>query len=905
MWYTKTIGQVAEEHGVDPASGLTSFEAQRRLEKHGRNTLKEEKQKSIVALFFSQLKDALIYVLLAAVVITIVIGEYVDAGIILLVVVLNGIIGVIQEYKAARAVAALKKMSSPHALVRRDGGTVEIPSEEVVPGDVVILDAGRFVPADLRLTEAVQLQVDESVLTGESLPVTKSPEVLEGDEGTPLGDRKNMAFMSTLVTAGRGEGIAVATGMDTEIGEIAESLGEEEEGLTPLQKRLEELGRMLGFLALGICVLIFVIALFQQRDLFEMFLTAVSLAVAAIPEGLAAIVAIVLALGVTRMSKINAIVRRLPAVETLGCVNIVCSDKTGTLTRNEMTVVRVVTPEGGRDIPAVDMPAVTDSPAGTEEGAEDDHASPDEKTLAAAMTLCNDAIWHAGEGTGDPTEVALVVFARRLGLSKDTLEKDHERVAEKPFDSDRKRMSTVNRLHDGYRINTKGAVDTILDVCTHVAARGGVEPLTENRRDEILSAVEEMSGRALRVLGAAYRDVSSVPDTEELEHELVFLGMVGMIDPPRTEVRDSVATAQQAGITPVMITGDHKRTAFAIARELGIAESEEQCISGAELDALSEEAFQRTAGGYRVFARVSPEHKVRIVRTLKAAGNIVSMTGDGVNDAPSLKAADIGVAMGITGTDVSKGAADMVLTDDNFTTIIRAVEAGRNIYNNIKKAVIFLLSCNLGEVIAIMASILFGWIVPLLPTQILWINLVTDTLPALALGVDPPGRDVMKEKPRPPSESFFSGGAAVRAVIGGLLIGSLTLVAFFIGLRERGFAPGAKDLPEAVITYARTMAFVVLAVSQLFYSLSMRSRERSILSIGLLSNRYLAGAVVLGILLQLAVISVPVLAGAFKLHTVSGADWLLVFGLSLIPLVVNEALKPLTRRLARSRKPGV
>ncbi len=887
MWYTRSIEQVAGELGVRPADGLTVSEAALRLEKTGRNTLKEEKQRSIPALFFSQMKDMLIYVLLAAVIITIILGEYVDAVIILFVVVLNGIIGVIQEYKAAQAVEALKKMSSPHALVRRNGKTVEIAAEEVVPGDVVILDAGRIVPADLRLIKTVELHIDESALTGESLPVDKAPEALEGDGGIPVGDRRNMAFMSTLVTTGRGEGIAVATGMETEIGRIAESLGGEEEGLTPLQKRLEELGKMLGYLAMGVCIVIFIIALFQKRDLFEMFLTAVSLAVAAIPEGLAAIVAIVLALGVTRMAKINAIVRRLPAVETLGCVNIVCSDKTGTLTRNEMTVVRVVTSGGGRDISA-EPPVIKGDTVQT--------------ALAETMALCNDATWSEEGSTGDPTEIALVILAERFGLGKAALEKEHKRVSERPFDSVRKRMSTVNRLGDGYRINTKGAVDTILDVCSHVAVGEGVEPLSEESRKEILVGAEEMSERALRVLGAAYRDTSSVPDREDMEHDLVFLGIAGMIDPPRTEVRDSVVTAKQAGITPVMITGDHKRTAFAIARELGIADSEGECISGSELDALSEESFARTVDRYKVFARVSPEHKVRIVRALKKAGHIVSMTGDGVNDAPSLKAADIGVAMGITGTDVSKGAADMVLTDDNFTTIIRAVEVGRNIYNNIKKAVIFLLSCNLGEVITIMASILFGWVIPLLPTQILWINLVTDTLPALALGVDPPDRDVMKEKPRPPSESFFAGGATVRTVLGGLLIGTITLAAFVLGLGEHGFAPGAENIPEAVVAYARTMAFVVLAVSQLFYSLSMRSREHSIFRVGLMSNRYLAGAVVVGILLQLMVISIPPLAGAFKLHSISGADWLLVFGLSLIPLMANEVIKPLTLRIVHSRK---
>jgi len=761
---------------------------------------------------------------------------------------------------------------------------VEIPAEEVVPGDVVILDAGRIVPADLRLIKTVQLHIDESALTGESLPVDKDPEVLEEDQEIPV--EHGLYVHPGYYRPGRGNSGSNRYGNRDR--PYSRKPWRGRGGSYPLQKRLEELGKMLGYLALGVCVAIFIIALFQKRDLFEMFLTAVSLAVAAIPEGLAATVAIVLALGVTRMSKINAIVRRLPAVETLGCVNFVCSDKTGTLTRNEMTVVRVVTTGGGRDISAGSSVIKGDSV---------------QRALAETMALCNDATWSEEGSTGDPTEIAQVVLAQRFGFGQDTPENEHERVSEKPFDSVRKRMSTVNRLGEGYRINTKGAVDTLLDVCSHAAVGEGVEPLTEERRKEILVGTEEMSERALRVLGAAYRDTPSVPDRDVMEHDLVFLGMAGMIDPPRTEVRGSVVTARQAGVTPVMFTGDHKRTAFAIARELGIAETEGECLSGSELDALSEETLGRAVDRYRVFARVSPEHKVRIVRAFKEAGNIVSMTGDGVNDAPSLKAVrTTGVAMGITGTDVSKGAADMVLTDDNFTTIIRAVEAGRNIYNNIKKAVIFLLSCNLGEVITIMSSILFGWVIPLLPTQILWINLVTDTLPALALGVDLPGRNVMKEKPRLPSESFFAGGAAVRAVVGGLLIGALTLTAFVLGLREHGFAPGAKNTPEAVITYARTMAFVVLAVSQLLYSFSLRSREHSIFRVGLLSNRYLAGAVVVGILLQLMVISIPPLAGAFKLHSISGTDWLLVFGLSLLPLAFNEVLKPLTRRIVLARQ---
>lgn len=869
MWFLKSQEEVLQELQVNASIGLTTEEAKTRQEQYGANKLKGKPKKSLIALFFQQLRDMLIYVLLGAAVITLAIGEYVDTIIILIVVVLNAVIGVIQENKAEKAIEALQQMTTPRSLVRRDGEVKEIDSEHIVPGDIVILDAGRFIPADLRLIVSVNLQIEESALTGESVPSGKDAADLFGDPKTPIGDKTNMAFMSTLVTYGRGEGVAVATAMETEMGIIAKILDEDMKEMTPLQKKLDELGKILGYTAIGICVFIFIIGLIQERDLFEMFLTAISLAVAAIPEGLPAIVAIVLALGVTRMSKINAIVKKLPAVETLGSVNIICSDKTGTLTQNKMTVVKHYTVD-----PLGDQPLVE---------------------LIKAFVLCSDANFENGQSIGDPTEVALVVFGERNNLMKRSLDAEYRRVSEKPFDSDRKLMSTLNETEIGYRVHTKGAIDQLVHISTLALVEGKIVPLTEEMKQQILKAAEAMSNDALRVLGVAFKDTDQLISPDEMEQNLTLLGFVGMIDPPRIEVSDSIREAAIAGITSVMITGDHKNTAVAIAKQLGIAHSIEQSMIGAEIDEMSDEAFSQKIRDIRVFARVSPEHKVKIVKAFKSQGNIVSMTGDGVNDAPSLKYADIGVAMGITGTDVSKGASDMILTDDNFTTIVQAIREGRNIYLNIRKAVIFLLSCNLGEVVAILASILFAWPVPLLATQILWVNLVTDTLPAIALGVDPGEEDVMKRKPRDPKESFFAKGAGLRAILGGFLIGAVTLVAFYLGLSEHGYSLGSGDIPENVMTYARTMAFVVLAATQLLYSFTMRSATKSIFQVGLLSNLYLVGAVIIGLTLQFVVITIPFLATAFKVHNLSLGDWGLVITLALVPLIANEMIKLFSR----------
>ncbi|GFR37872.1 ATPase [Insulibacter thermoxylanivorax] len=876
MWFAKTKEETLEELGVDPSVGLSSAEAKSRLEKYGENKLKGKPKKSLISLFFAQLKDWLIYVLLGAALITLVVGEYVDTIIILLVVILNAIIGVAQEHKAEKAIEALQQMTTPTALVRRDGKIVEVPSHEVVPGDIVILDAGRYIPADLRLLESVNLQIEESALTGESVPSDKDADAIHEDPKTPVGDKSNMAFMSTLVTYGRGEGVVVRTAMETEMGKIAKILDEDTQDLTPLQRRLGELGKTLGTIAIAICALIFIIGWLQGRDLFDMFLTAISLAVAAIPEGLPAIVAIVLALGVTRMSKINAIVKKLPAVETLGSVNIICSDKTGTLTQNKMTVVKYFTLDHEAEVP------------NTGSGFE---AAPDVKELIKTFVLCSDATYENGQGTGDPTEIALVVMGERFNLPREALHTTYRRVGERPFDSDRKLMSTLNQMEEGYRVHTKGAIDQILKISTTALVGGKIVPLTEEMKQRYLEASEAMSNDALRVLGAAFKTTDRILEPEEMEKDLTVIGFVGMIDPPRVEVKDSIHEAKMAGITPIMITGDHKNTAFAIAKELGIAESITQCMTGAEIDALTDEKFAKRISHYRVFARVSPEHKVKIVKALKDQGNIVSMTGDGVNDAPSLKSADIGVAMGITGTDVSKSASDMILTDDNFTTIVHAVREGRNIYENIKKSVIFLLSCNLGEVVAILASVLFFWPVPLIATQILWINLLTDTLPAIALGVDPGDKEVMKRKPRDPKESFFAHGAGTRAALGGLLIGLITIIAFAIGLNAEGYSLSAANIPAEALAHGRTMAFIVLAASQLFYSLAKRNNTKSIFQIGLFSNKYLIGAIIIGLLLQVLVINIPVLAAAFGMQPISLADWGTAIGLAFLPLIVNEIIK--------------
>ncbi len=888
MWSSKSKEEVLKEINVDPTNGLSEDEAKIRLGKYGANKLIGKKKKSIFRLFISQLRQWLIYVLFVAVIITLFMGEYIDATIIILVIITNAVLGVIQEVKAGNAIEALKKMTFSKVSVRRNGVAKAIDSEKIVPGDILILDAGSFIAADIRLIESVNLQIDESALTGESVPSEKDATLTLADPKTPLGDLTNIAFMSTLVTAGRGVGVAVETGMNTEVGKIAVSINSEEKSRTPLEIRLDKLGKTLGLFAIGICVLILIISLLQGRNLADMFLMSVSLAVAAIPEGLAAIVAVVLSIGVTSMSKQNAIIKKLAAVETLGSVNIICSDKTGTLTQNKMTVITYFNNEGETAV----------------ERNKKNNATEDAKLLAKAMILCSDATYEKGQGTGDPTEIALLLLGDDIGINRATLNAGNKRTGEFAFDSDRKLMSTLTVEDGEYTVYTKGAIGKLIGISAFALEKGKVVKITEAIKKQYLTAAENMSNNALRTLGVAYKPAVSEMEPSEMETELILLGLVGMIDPPRTEVKLSINKAKLAGITTMMITGDHKNTAFAIAKELGIARNISQAISGQDIDDFTDEEFTNRIDKCRVFARVSPEHKVKIVLALKSRGNIVSMTGDGVNDAPSLNAADIGIAMGITGTDVAKGASDMILTDDNFATIVSAIEHGRNIYNNIKKSVIFLLTCNLGEVITVFITLLIGLEAPLIATQLLWINLITDSFPAIALGMDPGNPEVMKEKPRDSKDSFINKSTGVHIILGGVLIGALTILAFLFGYYEQGYSPFNHSAPVTTVEYARTMAFLVLVMCQLFYSLSFRSESKSIFSIGIFSNKYLIGSIVIGIALQLLVVGIPVMKHAFHLQMPDLRGWMIAVSLGLVPLLLNEIIKIFIRLRIKNKNVG-
>ena len=878
-------------HSTDPG-GLSAEEARKRLEQYGPNRLQEPEQPGIFSRLLSQFMDPLIYVLAAAGVISVFLGEIGDACIIAAVAALNGAVGMIQEGKAKKALDALKKMTRLKAVVRRDQTDQEIDAAELVPGDLVVLDTGRQVPADLRLLWTEDLMAEESALTGEAAPVHKDAG-FSAAAGLPVGDRKNMAYMSSNVTAGRGIGMVTATGMDTEIGRIARLIREAPMEATPLQKRLGDLGGALSILAVALCAALFGLAVWQKRDVGEMLITAISLAVAAVPEGLPAVVTIVLALSVSRMARVHTIVRRLPSVETLGAVSVVCSDKTGTLTMNRMTVEQVLDAgelldEGGsgrRRRP------------GRGKGA----ATPGQEELLRAFVLCNDAELNKKGRIGDPGELALLEYAEKEGpWTKGELERQLPRTAERAFDPERKRMTTVHRTETGAVSYTKGAPDVILERCSRYLSGGGERPLTGGSRRRLQDRISWLSGQGLRVLGAARSDGDG-----RKEEDMVFLGLAAMADPPRPEAAHAVAMFQRAHVRTVMITGDHRDTALAIARRLGIAEDGSQCVSGAELDRMDDAALKERAETAAVFSRVSPDHKVRIVRALKENGSIVAMTGDGVNDAPSLKAADVGIAMGQTGTDVAKQAADMVLTDDNFATIEKAIEEGRGVYENIKKAVIFLLSSNFGEIMTMFTAIALSLPSPLKASHILWINLITDSLPALALGTDKnDGPALMEEPPRGKDESLFSRGGMACTLFYGFLIAVISLAAFLrlpVGILA---AEGRRITVEslslvlgdpAVLARCQTYAFTVLGLSQLFHAVGMRDVGRSVFRMNHLENRLMLAAAALGVFLQVLVTENSRLVALFQTAALSGAEWRELLFLAAAPMAAHELLAGLSR----------
>lgn len=856
--------------------GLSPQEASERLEKFGRNKLAEGKKVSLIRRFLGELADPMIIILLVAAAISGVMAAIeneapFDVIIILTVVLINAVLGVVQESKAEQAIAALQEIAAATSKVIRNGRIITVHSDELVPGDIIVLEAGDSVPADARIIECASMKVEEAALTGESVPVTKQEEALVAKDGAdvPLGDRKNMLYMGSTVVYGRGKAVVVATGMDTEMGKIANALSVAEDGETPLQKKLSQLSKVLTVLVLVICAVIFGIELLRAEKIggeviMDTFMVAVSLAVAAIPEGLAAVVTIVLAIGVTNMSKRKAVIRKLTAVETLGCTQIICSDKTGTLTQNKMTVVETYTE--------------------------------DEALLANAMSLCSDAVQgEDGEAVGEPTECALVNAATAAGLPKDEQAKLFPRIGEAPFDSMRKMMSTVHQTENGETIQfTKGAPDEVLKLCTHAYINGKIIPMSDDTRASILNANKQMADKALRVLCAAMRKWKSAPvdfSPEHLESELCYIGLSGMIDPIRPEVKDAIAQCRSAGIRPIMITGDHKDTAVAIAKQLGILSDVSQAITGAELNEFSDEYLAENIDKFSVYARVQPEHKVRIVKAWKDKGCITAMTGDGVNDAPSIKNADIGVGMGITGTDVTKNVADMVLADDNFATIVSAVEEGRRIYDNIRKAIQYLLSSNLAEVFAIFAATLFGFTILKAP-HLLWINLVTDSIPALALGMELAEGDIMRRKPRNAKDGVFAGGMGFDVVFQGFIVAALTVASFLIG-RSMDPSAIARESGKGI-----TMAFLTLSIVEIVHSFNMRSRRSSVFSIKT-HNKVLWGAMALSLTLTTLVISLEPLRKAFSFTAIGFKEYMIAMGLAVTILPIMEVVKLIQRKLGK------
>lgn len=889
-WFNMTVDEAIKQLGTNEETGITKDEAKKRQEKYGLNELATKKKKSTFQKFLEQFKDFMIIVLIISAIISGVIGVMeeglsgiTDTVIILIVVIVNAIIGVLQENKAEKSLEALQKLSSHVAKTIRDGKLEVIPSRELVPGDLVILETGDYVPADLRIIEAVNLKAQESALTGESVPVEKTIDKIE-DEKVGIGDRINMLFSSSLITYGRGKAIVVETGMNTEVGKIADIINSADEGETPLQIKLNKLGKTLGIVALIICIVIFVIGLLYGKNVIEMFMTAVSLAVAAIPEGLPAVSTIVLAIGVQRMVKRNAIVKRLPAVETLGSATVICSDKTGTLTQNKMTVEKIYYNKKLHEVKEFKR----------------DLADNDLNKLIHSSMLCNDTkISDNNDLAGDPTETALVDLGFKLDY-EGTLYGQYPRIKEIPFDSDRKLMTTVHESNGKYLVYTKGGVDELLARCTSYLLNGEKKNDLESFKSEIKKVNNDMASSALRVLAMAYKELDHEPSDEEMknmEQDLIYIGMVGMIDPPRLEVKDAVATCKKAGIKTVMITGDHKITAIAIAKTLGILKDEKEAITGLELEEMSQEELEKNVRNYSVYARVSPEHKVRIVKAWQANGEIVAMTGDGVNDAPSLKIADIGCAMGVVGTDVAKEAADVILTDDNFATVVSAVEEGRRIYDNILKAIQFLLSSNIGEIITLFLAILitpwlsskFGidvnLITTLLPIHLLWINLVTDSLPALALAVDPAGDDVMNRKPLKHTGGVFTKGMTWRVIYQGIMIGLITLAAFVLGL-------STKDVtPEMKVQIGQTMAFYVLALSELVHIFNVRNNHKSIFRTNPFNNRTLLLAEVVSAALMFIILFTAQIRNIFSLVLLPREHILEVVLLVFSPIIVVELFK--------------
>lgn len=874
---------LAEVKSAD--TGITSADAEERLAQNGKNKLAEGKKDSLFKRFMSQLADPMIIILIVAAVVSAVTatfeggGEgYADVVIIMFVVIINAVLGVYQESKAEKAIEALQEISAATSKVIRDGKIVDIKSEDIVVGDIVVLEAGDSVPADCRIIEAASMKIEESALTGESVPVEKTADIISSDDDdVPLGDRKNMCYMGSAVVYGRGKAVVVATGMDTEMGKIAHALTTAKDNETPLQIKLNQLSKILSIVVLGICVFIFAFDIVRSlivgetmtlSKTLEFFMVAVSLAVAAIPEGLAAVVTIVLSIGVTKMSKRNAVIRQLTAVETLGCTQIICSDKTGTLTQNKMTVV--------------------------------EHRGTDEKLLATGMALCCDAeLQEDGTVKGEPTEAALVAYANSLELKKYELEKAFPRIGEAPFDSGRKMMSTIHKSEHGYIQYTKGAPDVVLSLCTSAYVDGKMVPMTDEIKSAIMDSNKEMADQALRVLCLAMRTYNEQPSNEasELEKELCYVGLTGMIDPVRPEVVDAIAECKSAGIRPIMITGDHKDTAVAIAKQLGIIEDASHAITGSELNKLSDEELDTQIENYSVYARVQPEHKVRIVNAWQRKGKITAMTGDGVNDAPSIKNADIGVGMGITGTDVTKNVADMVLADDNFATIVSAVEEGRRIYDNIRNSIQFLLSSNLSEVVSIFIATLLGFTL-FEPVHLLWINLITDCFPALALGLEKGDPNIMSRKPRDSREGIFAGGLGVDVAWQGIMVTVLTLLAYGFGTNAIGGLNLVQGSPDFIHQNGMTMAFLTLSMAEIFHSFNMRSRRQSILKMGSI-NWYLVGAMALSLVLSTVVIYIPFLTAAFDFAPISITEYAISLGLAFLVIPITECIKAIQRKIEK------